>query len=92
MHYEGLKRARHGKHYVLPGPRGDFRVARGEVRASNLAIDSGLSMRLVLGVQEGGRFRFVPRVQAGLLTGFRVLAVEHAGAAIQGKRAFIILR
>ena len=70
-------------HDVLPGAGGDLRVAGCEIGAGDLQVDGGLSLRLVLGVKQSPGLGPVAGVEAGLLAGGRVFAIEDFTALKQ---------
>ena len=67
-------------HDDLPGARHDVWIAGGQIGAGNLQIDGGLTVRLVLGVQQAECFDPVCGAKSFLLARDTVLDVEASGA------------
>src|ERR1039458_784207 len=70
-------------HDVLPGAGGDLRVAGREIGAGDLQVDGGLPLRLVLGVKQSPGLCPVASMEAVLLAGGRVFAIEDFTALKQ---------
>ena len=67
-------------HHNLPGARGGGFVAGTQVGDRQLLIKHRLAQGFILGVEQRGCFRFVPRAEAELFVRLRVFVVEGAAA------------